>query len=452
MDRLIAKFSEYGERIALIDNGRGYSFAELAAAIEEYRRLWMEKIRPGDVVAVLSDYSFQAVSAFFALTRLKAVVVPITTKIDSEIAERLEIAGVNWLLRPATDGRFELEARSAAPNEHALLKKILDAGNAGLILFSSGSTGKPKAMVHDLANLASVYLDRRGKDLTFMIFLMFDHIGGLNTLLNGLSMGAKLVFTNSRDPEEVCRLIEEHNVNVLPSSPTFLNLMLMSGAHERHNLRSLKMITYGTEAMPEQLLERIRAAFPRTRLLQTFGTSETGIAQTSSQSSSTTLMKIDDPNTEVKIVDGELWLRSKSQVLGYLNASMESFTEDGWFRTGDLVEETEDGYLRIKGRRKEMINVGGEKVLPIEVETVLLGQDMVMDCMVYGERNAITGQSVAADVVLRDGIEPMEARKLIRTHCLQQLDRYKVPARINFVDKTAYGERFKKMRLSKGGI
>ena len=65
-------------------------------------------------------------------------------------------------------------------------------------------------------------------------------------------------------------------------------------------------------------------------------------------------------------------MRSKTQVLGYLNASMESFTKDGWFRTGDLVEELEGGYIRIVGRNKEVINVGGEKVLPAEVESVLL--------------------------------------------------------------------------------
>ena len=143
------------------------------------------------------------------------------------------------------------------------------------------------------------------------------------------------------------------------------------------------MITYGTEPMPDSLLLKLKTAFPRVKFLQTFGTSETGISQTTSRSSDSTFLKIDDPNTEIKIVKGELWIRSKTQVMGYLNSSMERFTEDGWFKTGDLVEEASDGYIKIVGRSKELINVGGEKVLPSEVESVLFQIPNLVDCIVY---------------------------------------------------------------------
>lgn len=95
-----------------------------------------------------------------------------------------------------------------------------------------------------------------------------------------------------------------------------------------------------------------------------------------------------------KIVENKLWLRNKTQVLEYLNASMESFTSDSWFKTGDLVETVEDGYLKIIGRSNEVINVCGQKVLPAEVESVILFMKEVDDCMVYGEKNIITGQTV----------------------------------------------------------
>ena len=116
-------------------------------------------------------------------------------------------------------------------------------------------------------------------------------------------------------------------------------------------------------------------------------------------------MKLDDSNLEYKIVDDELWLKSKTQVMGYLNSSMNSFTDDGWFKTGDLVEKTDDGYIKIIGRNKEVINVGGEKVLPNEVESVILSMDMVDDVMVYGESNIITGQTVVCDAVINIDIE-----------------------------------------------
>jgi acyl-coenzyme A synthetase/AMP-(fatty) acid ligase len=264
-------------------------------------------------------------------------------------------------------------------------------------------------------------------------------------LFNALCMGACLIIPKNRDAKNICELIQNYKIMVLPSSPTFLNLILISGENKNYDLSSLRMITYGTEAMPESLLLQLKAIFPKVKFLQTFGTSETGISTTSSKSSDSLYMKIEDSNQEYKIVDNELWLRSKTQVLGYLNASMDSFTSDGWFKTGDLVEELEDGYLKIIGRSKEVINVGGQKVLPAEVESVILSIPSIDDCMVYSESNVITGQTVVCDVVLH---EPKEnIKKLIRLFCKDKLDAFKIPTKVNVVEKTNFSERFKKIRI-----
>ena len=257
---------------------------------------------------------------------------------------------------------------------------------------------------------------------------MFDHIGGLNTMLSCLSMGVTMVFPENRDPEDVSSIIERYKVNVLPASPTFLNLILISESYTRYDMSSLRMITYGTEPMPDNLLLKLKNVFLRVKFLQTFGTSETGITSTSSRSSTSTFLKIDDPNTEYKIIDNELWLRSKTQIMGYLNSSMERFTADGWFKTGDLVEQTEDGYLKIVGRNKELINVGGEKVLPSEVESVLFLMPGVNDCMVY------------------EPIKLLEAKKRVMLFCTDKLDRYKIPAKVVLMNESEYSERFKKKR------
>jgi acyl-coenzyme A synthetase/AMP-(fatty) acid ligase len=326
-----------------------------------------------------------------------------------------------------------------------MIKKLKESQSSGLILFSSGSTGKPKAMIHNLDNLINSYKDKKAKSMNMLVFLMFDHIGGLNTLFNALCMGACLIIPKNRDAKNICELIQNYKIMVLPSSPTFLNLILISGEHKTCDLSSLRMITYGTEAMPESLLLKLKENFPKVKFLQTFGTSETGISTTSSKSSDSLYMKIEDSNQEYKIVENELWLRSKTQVLGYLNASMESFTSDGWFKTGDLVEELEDGYLKIIGRSKEVINVGGQKVLPAEVESVILSAPFIDDCMVYGVQNAITGQTVVCDVVLSQANENI--KKTIRSFCKDKLDAFKIPTKVNVVEKTNFSERFKKMRV-----
>jgi acyl-coenzyme A synthetase/AMP-(fatty) acid ligase len=454
MEWLLERLRSFSGKPALAEGGRLVTYEQLAARIVEYGAvLQAQGVARGQVAALCAEYSCESIALFFALARNGNIVVPVTTAVDSEVRERFVEAYVDVVIGlpdggavSSRDGLTTAPGPTRAPGTHALVSRLRDQGHSGLVLFSSGSVGKPKAMLHDFDNLVGHYRARQPRDSVIMVFLMFDHIGGINTLLNCLAMGAKVVIPQSRAPDQVCRLVAEHKVQVLPSSPTFLNLLLISEAYRHHDLSSLRLITYGTEPMPESLLLRLAEVLPGAKYLQTFGTSETGIAKTSSLSSSSLLMKIDDPDQETKIVDGELWLRSKTQILGYLNASMDAFTGDGWFKTGDLVETAADGYLKIVGRRKEMINVGGQKVMPAEVESALLTAPGIEDAMVYGEPNALTGQAVTADVVLREPRPPLEVKKELRIFLRSKLDPYKMPTRVNVVDRTNFNERFKKIR------
>lgn len=446
---IIERLTVHGEKTLLHLRDKSYSYTDLVAAVNWQRgRLQSAGVVPGDSVALLTDYSFHAIALFLALLANGNIIVPLTTAVQEEIDEKLGLLRIDWICSdPGPDGAFKRRAGGAV-ERHELLARVTSEGHAALVLFSSGSTGRPKAMVHDLNRLLEAYRDRRSRALTLLVFLMFDHIGGLNTLFTALASGATMVIPAVRDPEEVCSLIARHRVAVLPASPTFLNLVLLSGATERHDLGSLRIITYGTEPMPDSLLARLRTTFPKVKFLQTFGTSETGITQTSSLSSSSTLLRLDDPNTEHRIVDGELWLRSRTQILGYLNHSMECFTVDGWFKTGDLVEDAGDGYIRIKGRLKELINVGGQKVLPAEVESVLLAMPEIEDCVVHGEANPITGQVVCAKVILKAGNDATKARAAVRMFCRGRLDAYKVPVKVVVTTGPLFGARFKKQRLA----
>ncbi len=436
-----------GDRPSIIDSHGEYCYSDLALQIKQYHQEITSTIQAGEIVALQADYNFYSIALMIALLKQKVIVVPIVSNNDDEISSRIKVADCNWVLK--------LNGHELVPNRisdkverHELIGSLISNDHAGLILFSSGTTGEPKAMIHNFDHLVDSFIGKRIKKLNMLVFLMFDHIGGLNTLLNTLSMGAQIVLPENRNPEHVATLIEKHKVHVLPSTPTFLNMMLMAKVNEKFDLKSLKMITYGTETMPESVLLNLKRTFPRTRLMQTFGTSETGIAKTTSRSSDSLEIKLDDPNTEYKIVNNELWLRSKTQVVGYLNADMSSFTSDGWFQTGDLVEVFDDNFIKIVGRSKEVINVGGEKVLPAEVESIILELDIVGDCMVYAEKNSITGQMVAVQIVLSTEIEEKEAKKLIRSYCKSRLDTYKVPVKFKFSDNTKVGSRFKKLRLT----
>lgn len=444
MKWIIEKIKEGGDNTAVVFMEQEYSYNALYERIcSDYS--WVREVfKPGWTVAIVSDYSFESIALFFALYENQNIIVPITTKVQTEIEDRLMTAGCNYQVL-FCNGQWKVTKSDMGEEQHLLIKQLQDEGHSGLILFSSGSTGKPKAMIHNLDNLIDTYQGKRGKKLVFLIFLMFDHIGGLNTLFNCLSMNVQMVFPETREPDHVAYLIEKYHVFVLPASPTFLNLMLIADCHKRFDLSSIRLITYGTEPMPDSLLIRLKEAFPHVRFLQTFGTSETGIMATSSYSSTSTYLKIDDPNTEYKIIDGELLLRSKTQIMGYLNSSMERFTEDGWFRTGDMVEE-KDGYIKIIGRNSDIINVGGEKVLPSEVESVLLQMPLVKDCVVFGEKNPITGQMVVAKILYDTDVKLSELKKLVVDFCADKLTRYKIPVKVLKMSEVEYTERFKKKR------
>lgn len=444
MNKMIDKFKD-NDQTAIIYDGKKYSYNELYIKIKEIESFIKDKIKSGEVVAILADYSFISIALFFALYENKNIIAPITSTSQKEIDGKLKESFSTKIINLENEKLVITNIKSEA--SHKIINDLQTSKCAGLILFSSGSTGAPKAMIHNLDTLVDSYGDKKQKQINMLVFLMFDHIGGINTMLNILSMNATMIIPQNRNADDICKLIEEYKIAVLPSSPTFLNLILINRSYEKYDLSSLRMITYGTETMPEGLLNRLKSVFSKVKFLQTFGTSETGIAATSSKSSSSTFMKIDDENLEYKIVDNELWLRSKTQILGYLNRSMESFTNDGWFKTGDLVELDNEGFIKIIGRNKEIINVGGQKVLPSEVESVLLGMDEIEDCLVYGEQNAITGQSVSCDVVLKHGIDDSGFKILVRKFCKDKLDSFKIPTRVNVVQKTEFTERFKKSRI-----
>ena len=444
MNKMVDKFKD-NDQTAIIYDGKKYSYNELYIKIKEIESFIKDKIKSGEVVAILADYSFVSIALFFALYENKNIIAPITSISQKEIDGKVKESFSTKIINLENEKLVITNIKSEA--SHKIINDLQNAKCAGLILFSSGSTGAPKAMIHNLDTLVDSYGDKKQKQINMLVFLMFDHIGGINTMLNILSMNATMIIPQNRNADDICQLIEEYKIAVLPSSPTFLNLILINRSYEKYDLSSLRMITYGTETMPEGLLNRLKAVFSKVKFLQTFGTSETGIAATSSKSSSSTFMKIDDENLEYKIVDNELWLRSKTQILGYLNRSMESFTNDGWFKTGDLVELDNEGFIKIIGRNKEIINVGGQKVLPSEVESVLLGMDEIEDCLVYGEQNAITGQSVSCDVVLKHGIDDSGFKILVRKFCKDKLDSFKIPTRVNVVQKTEFTERFKKSRI-----
>jgi acyl-CoA synthetase (AMP-forming)/AMP-acid ligase II len=423
------------------------TFDALGAATARCRTALRERAGSAPrTVAFEAAATAGGLALFFALAAEGHCLVPLNPHDDAEHRQRVREGRAEALARWGEQG-LVWEPVEAPEQPHALVQGLREAGRPGLVLFSSGSTGRPKAMLHDFARLIEPYADKPLKDLRLLLFMALDHIGGLDTLLRAFTNGSTLVAAPGRTPEAIAATIARHRVNVLPASPTFLNLLLLSGAARAYDLSTLSIIAYGAEPMPPSLLERLAGAFPGVALQQKFGTSETNAIRVLSRDSRSLDIRIDDAATEYRIEDGELLLKTPARILGYLNAPDEALTEAGWFRTGDLVEDLGGGWLRIIGRKREVINVGGEKVLPGQVEACLLEHPGVSDCVVFGQPHAMMGQVVAAEVVPEKNAEPAALKKALRAHVRSRLEPYKVPVSLTFVEGIAASERFKKQRL-----
>ncbi|MDA0194117.1 MAG: fatty acid--CoA ligase family protein [Bacteroidetes bacterium] len=432
----------YKDDVALIDRGNSHTYNQLLSRIELWDRV-LSSYPENCVFAVEGDFSIESVSLIFSLINKRSIIVPLDIKLQQINDEKYEIAAINYIIRIIGD-KYDIELVKSEQSDNELYLQLYEENVPGLVLFTSGSSGKPKAAVHNFDKLLKKFETRRPIYVTIN-FLLFDHWGGLNTMFHILSNGGKLVLLEERSPDYVCKLIEEHQVELLPTSPTFLNMLVASRAYKRHDLTSLRLITYGAEPMPNSLLQLVNKIFPDIKFHQTYGLIELGVLRSKSENNDSLWVKIGGEGYKVRVSNDMLEIKSDSAMIGYLNAPS-PFTEDGWFKTGDSVEVKGD-YFKILGRKSELINVGGEKVFPQEVENVILEIEEVEDVIVFGEKHPLTGNIVCAKVLLSKGQEVKEIIKAIKMHCRSNLASYKVPIKIQVSNEEIFGKRFKKKRV-----
>ena len=416
----------------LVSDERNLRFSEILAQSP----IEMSSVKPGDVVAIIGDFDPLSIQTLLRLIELGAIVVPLTVETRSQHEYFFDAAKVDVV---AESGEFR---RLETPEKSEPVEALRAKGHAGLVLFSTGTTGRPKAILHDM----TLFLRRFGTprpSLRTMNFLLFDHIGGLNTLLHTLYNRGVVVVPKARTVDAVLETCAQFDVEALPTTPTFLRMMLMSGAIPDNVPKSLKIITYGTERMDQPTLSELCRLLPDVDFRQTFGMSELGILRVKSKARDSLFMRVGGKGVETKVVGDILFIRSQSRMIGYLNAPS-PFDDENWYNTGDVVEtdETEDSCYKVVGRKNDVINVGGLKFMAAEVELVALEFPNVSLVKAYAKDNPITGQHVEIDVQPRDGetVDKKELRKFMK----QQLQPHMVPRRFR-IGTVAMGHRFKKM-------
>lgn len=412
----------------LIHQDQELRFADIAAQAP----VDLSGVRPGDVVALIGDFNPASILTLLRLIDLGVVVVPLTVETRHEHAYFFDAALVDVVIEGRSVERREPGAA------HPLIAQLREQGHAGLVLFSTGTTGRPKAILHDLTLFLKRFETPR-PTLRTLNFLLFDHIGGINTLLHTLFNKGVVIAPQARTVDSILSTCARYGVEVLPATPTFLRMMLMSGAVPDKVPACLKLITYGTERMDQPTLDALCALLPAVDFRQTFGMSELGILRVKSEARDSLFMKVGGEGVETRVADGVLQIRSSSRMLGYLNADS-PFDAEGWYDTKDIVE-VKGGYVKVTGRTSDVINVGGLKFMASEVERVALTLPNVSMVKVLAKQNPFTGQHV--EMIVQPVSEAGVDKDAWMAALKEKLQPHMVPKRIR-VESVAVGHRFKK--------
>ena len=468
------------EHTAVIYRDERILFADLVERIERLASgLSQRGIRPGDAVGLVLNDDPWFVISFHAVTALGAVVVPVNpafkqTELEfcfrsvgvSAVISDERVAGVCERIAAGLEGEVQVISTSAAHGQAHTLDALLEEGSAELLAprsaaetleyqFSSGSTGRPKRVPRthgQCAAEAGLYksLGLTHEDRIFSAIPMF-HTWGMGACVFGAAAaGATIVILEDPQPfllkrQRALELIEREQATIFPGVP--FNFRLMAEAPARADLSSLRLCFSAGTALPRSSFEAFGERFG-VLVRQLYGSTETGmITANMSDDPVATFESVGQPLTgvRVEIVDddggavpvgeiGEVTVASPASSSGYAGADEPSrlaFREGRYF-TGDLGRLDENGLLYLKGRKKLLIELGGYKVDPIEVQDVISAHPSVSDVIVVGVKGDTEGEeTVKAVVVPSDNCDEGE----LISFCRERLANFKVPRTIEFRDE-----------------
>lgn len=351
-----------------------------------------------------------------------------------------------------------------------------------VVLYTSGTTGQPKGVMHShrgligpivaslrlrqmwmrvpspgrllkmaglLARYGNRLLQAAGRPQTFLTAIGLHAIAGLEIMLQALLMGDCLILLPRFHPEETLRCIERERVTVLVAVPFALAMLVRIQDLKQYDLSSLLICGTGSAPCPPELARQVQGRFGCAVHIG-FGTTEIGggISATSIEDSPDRQAETVGramPGIEVRVVDddgrplppgavGELVCRSESRMLGYYRApelTQEVLDAEGWYHTGDLATLDDQGFIRIVGRKKDVIIRGGQNIYPAEIERFLLTNAKVREAAVVGVPTALGDEQVWAFVILQEGAA-MDAQELL-AFCRSALEPFKIPQEVRLV-------------------
>ena len=455
------------DAIAIVDGELRMSYGDLYASAGALAAgLAARGVGKGDRVAVMLVNGTAAVQSVMAIARLGAIIVPIGTRLKRPEIETIfgdaepvamihgaEFAGELPQVGPSAAKRFAAGGEAwnlLLQTTHPAPAVAIDEDDVFGILYTSGTTGKSKGamithlnVVHSCLHWEDVHRMHRGERT--ILCVPWSHVAGLaGVILPFLHIGGTMVLMAEFRRRDFLLLAQRERITHALMVPAMYGLLLLESDLATFDLSTWRLGLYGSAPMPEPTILRFAEAFPQLQMCNAYGATETtspatimppGDGGMHAQSIGKTvpcgdIVVMDDRGHELpRGEEGELWIGGPMIVAGYWrnpDADAMSFA-GGYWKSGDIGAIDADGYVRIADRKKDMINRGGFKVYPAEVESVLAGIAGVVEAAVVGHPDPILGEVVIAFLnVNLDCIEEIH----VRTHCIERMADYKVPGRV----------------------
>src|SRR3954469_24214356 len=464
---------------------RRISWAEMDARTNEVAAaLADEGVEHGSRLAIIDKNGVEFWELLFGAAKLGAVLVSVNWRLSpnematicADAEARVVVVGPDFLPAIEKEEAALAAARRIAIGEHprwtgyaswSARHDVSDPGvtlainDVALQLYTSGTTGLPKGVMLTNANLAALLPEDGAKwelsaDSVVLAVMPLFHIAGCGWALAGMAQGAETVLEREFDPMRTLELLAGGVTHAF-FVPVILQVLTSIPGVKERDFSGVRYIVYGASPITEAVLLRSLETFPHTKFVQVYGLTETTGAITQLDHAdhdpggprAHLLRSAGKPwdYVEIQIVDpasgetlgphrvGEVWTRSQQNAAGYWRKPDEtanSFTDEGWFHSGDAGYVDEEGFLFLTDRIKDMIVSGGENIYPIEVENVLSGHPDVVESAVIGVPSERWGETVKAVVVRTEGATVAEDELI--AFCRDRIAHYKCPTSVDFAD------------------
>jgi long-chain acyl-CoA synthetase len=487
VEPFLANVEKFPDRLAVVYEGDRLTYDGLYDDVRRCAQVMYDRgVRPQDKVAFILPNRAEVIIVYLAIEYMGAVAVPMNFRlIPREIAYLANSVDAKMLL---FDQRFEDRIQEARPELHdgidmvavgkeygyaPRLWKMAEAveeitvplytgGGLARIQFTGGTSGVPKGACRthaaDLVELHSVSASNGMLEMdhpTALIQCPLEHHGGHSWFMSSLAAGATVVVCGKFNPEKIYAQIDEHQVThmILLPPTTYLRLV-RDPSRSRFDLSSVRIVQSAAGQTTPEIIEGVFEAFPNADFNYGWGQTESGtgtsmrmtremyrahdpkLASVGKPMETLVLKIVDDDGQELSVGQpGEALAKGPTIMEGYYNQpelTAKAFTSDGWLRTGDIMYRDEDGYYYLTSRKKDMIKSGGENVFINEVQTAILRNPKVADCVVFGTKDPVMGEAVAAVV------QPVPGATLtaeeVQDTCKQFIASYKKPRYIEFID------------------